>query len=82
MQTVNPCIGAQKGLPLKNIDDFSCGPGIILIKATNLDSFQGVAAMKSSVPLPLPSECAAAYEAVIHKQPRLIKRLSLNIPPQ
>lgn len=66
------------------IDDFSCGPGLILIKTTNLDSFQGVAAMKSAVPLPLPSDCGAASvaEAVIHKQPRLIKRLSLNIPPQ
>lgn len=30
------------------------------------------------------SDCGAASvtDAVIHKQPRLIKRLSLNIPPQ
>lgn len=68
----------------KNIDDFSCGPGSILVKTTNLDSFQGVAAVKSSAPFPLPTNCGSASvcEAVIHKQPRLIKRLSQNIPPQ
>lgn len=45
---------------------------------------RNVAAMKSSAPLPLVSDCIAASlaEAVIHKQPRLIKRLSLNVPPQ
>lgn len=45
---------------------------------------RNVAAMKSSVPLSLVSDCIAASlaEAVIHKQPRLIKRLSLNVPPQ
>lgn len=42
------------------------------------------AAMKTCEPLLLLSDCSSAWvtEAVIHIQPRLIKRLSLNVPPQ
>lgn len=42
------------------------------------------AAMKSTDLLQLLSDCASASvnEAIIHNQPRLIKRLSRNVPPQ
>lgn len=85
MLTFNPCTGALEWLSIKtklllwsryySDENYKFGlisrPGMLL-------------RWKAGALLPLVSDRIAAplAEAVIHKQPRLIKRLSPNVPPQ